>query len=77
MSALYLIFFYTAEKYTDVVAGLSFIQELSEHFNACDDGCLRRLDTHDFKRLTDGLVADLRRAFGERVEVTFKEAEKQ
>jgi hypothetical protein len=31
----------------------------------------------DFKRLSDGLVADLRRAFGERVELSFKEAEKQ
>jgi hypothetical protein len=31
----------------------------------------------DFKRLTDGLVADLRTAFGDKVEVSLKEAEKQ
>ena len=31
----------------------------------------------DFKRLTDRLVADLRTAFGDKVEVSFKEAEKQ
>ena len=35
-----------------------------------------RYPVDEFKRLTDGLIADLRRAFGERVEVSLKEAEK-
>ncbi len=47
LSTLNLFTVDTTEQCTDVIAGLSKVQSLSEHFNASNNCLLCRLDTND------------------------------
>src|ERR1700748_2586026 len=43
----------TTQQRADVVTGLTLIEQLAEHFNAGDDGLLRRAQTNDLDFLAD------------------------
>src|SRR3954471_13655724 len=53
LAALDVLALDTAEQEADVVARLTLIEELAEHFDARDDLLLRRTDTDDLDFLTD------------------------
>jgi hypothetical protein len=53
LSALNLITLHTAKQSADIVAGLAFIEKLSEHLNSGTGGFLGRPDTYDLDFLTN------------------------
>src|SRR5437879_10589839 len=53
LAALHFLSFGTAEQYTDIVPGLSFIKKFAEHFHTGCDGLLGRLESDNLDFLTD------------------------
>ena len=53
LSALDLVFSGTTEEAADIIASLTFIEFLVEHFNAGDCGLVGRFDTNDFDNIAN------------------------